>query len=211
MDAKQVFIPLGHPNRPGTRLDKLLAIVIHYTANADPSMGAAATAQYFGRRFIAGKDPKETNGQAWGYGSAQVVADQNEIVLAMPPDELAWACGDSRIIHPDGTKSQQLFGIQVLLNRSNHFTTSIEICNNGDWAAAANNAMQWAGDYIKSLGLKVDLASSLDPQNAGAPQEGQVYVVRHFDVTGKTCPKPFIDDPAAWVNFVTLLAYIVNS
>lgn len=26
-------------------------------------------------------------------------------------------------------------------------------------------------------------------------------VIRHFDVTGKVCPKPYIDDPAAWEAF----------
>ena len=210
MDAKQVFIPLGHPNRPGQKLDKLLAVVIHYTANTEPDMGAAANAKYFARKFIPSVPPKESNGEAWEYGSAQVVADENEVVLVMPPDEVAWACGDSRVVHPDGTKTQQLMGSQVFYGRANHFITSIEICNNGNWEAAANNAMQWAVDYIKELNLKVDLGWSLNPQQVGPPKEGMIYVVRHYDVTGKMCPKPFVDDSDAWTNFVTQLANSVN-
>ena len=27
------------------------------------------------------------------------------------------------------------------------------------------------------------------------------HVLRHYDVTGKKCPAPFVDDPKAWVAF----------
>ena len=129
----------------------------------------------------------------------------------MPPDEVAWACGDSRIPQSDGTMVQQPMGKKVFGGRANHFITSIEICDNGDWEVAANNAMQWAIDYIKGFGFMVDLEGSLTPQEAGPPASSHVYVVRHHDITGKMCPKPFIDDQTAWVDFVTKLANGVNS
>ena len=214
MDAQQVFIPAGHPNRPGTKLDKLLAVVIHYTANEHPDATAEMNAKYFGRKFImVGGEPFEADGHTpWEYGSAQVIADQNGVVLSMPPNEVAWACGDSRIPQPDGTMAQQPMGKNVFGGRANHFITSIEICDNGDWDAAANNAMQWATDYIKGLNCTIDLQGSLDPQNMDVPQnmDGIIYVVRHNDITGKICPKPFVSDQDAWVNFVTQLANQVN-
>ena len=31
------------------------------------------------------------------------------------------------------------------------------------------------------------------------------HVLRHYDVTGKRCPAPWVDDPQAWMDFKTLL------
>jgi len=214
MDAREVFIPAGHPNRPGTKLEALRAIVIHYTANSNPSATAEMNAKYFGRKWVkdAKNNPMEADGKtAFAYGSAQVVADENEVVFALPPDETAWACGDSRIKLPNGTMGQQPLAKKVFQNRQNHFITSIEICNNGNWDAAVANAKQWTIDYLREKGVKVDLAKSLDPQNDQNPELGSVLIVRHFDITGKACPKPFIDDGEAWKNFVTDVATSVNT
>jgi N-acetylmuramoyl-L-alanine amidase CwlA len=31
-------------------------------------------------------------------------------------------------------------------------------------------------------------------------------LLRHYDITGKVCPKPYVDDPKAWQDFKALVA-----
>ena len=213
MEARQVLIAPGHPNRPGDKLEKLLAIVIHYTANPSQWATAEANSKYFGRKFVkdAKGNPMEADGHTpFAYGSAQVIADENEVILALPTNEVGWAVGDSRVMLPDGTKAQQPLANKAFKNRQNRQTVSIEICNNGDWDKAVANAKQWAIDFIREKGLIVDAQKSLDPQNVDSVAAGTILVVRHHDLTGKMCPQPFIDNHDSWVSFVTDVASAAN-
>ena len=214
MEARQVLIASGHPNRCGDKLEKLLAVVIHYTANDSPGATAEMNAKYFGRKWVADTkgNPMESDGHSpFAYGSAQLIADENEVVMAIPPDEVGWAVGDSRVVMPDGTKGQQPLAKSAFANRQNRQTISIEICNNGDWDKAVENAKQWAVDFIREKGLIVDTEKSLNPQTSDVTvADGTILIVRHNDLTGKICPKPFVDDRDAWVEFVNDLAAKAN-
>lgn len=205
MTIVENFIAEGHPNRPGTKLTALKGLVFHYTANANPSATALMNAKYFGRAWKKGADgkPYEANGTTpWGYGSAQVIADKDGVVLAMPPNEVAWAVGDSHLKLPSGKLGQQALAKNIFGNRQNYFTTSIEVCNNADWEAAVHNAMEWAATYLKDNNLVIDVEGSKDPQNLQALEPGKILILRHYDLTGKICPKPLVDDSAAWRTFI---------
>jgi len=96
---------------------------------------------------------------------------------------------------------------ELFHHRQNYRTISIEICNNDilpgdqDWDAAADRAAEWAAWFLNSRGLHVDLHASLNPQRI-PPEDGKLLLLRHYDLTGKICPKPFVDDPVAWIDFV---------
>ncbi len=67
----QELIPLGHPNRPGTKLSKFQAIVIHYTANENPGATDQVNAKYF--RSGAEKGP------VWDATKKSIITDWIEL------------------------------------------------------------------------------------------------------------------------------------
>ena len=74
-------------------------------------------------------------------------------------------------------------------NSANSYTISIEACH-PDSTGKFTDAT-----YKSYVELCADLCSrwGLDPEHGG--------LIRHHDVTGKVCPKWFVDSPAAWTQF----------
>lgn len=70
-------------------------------------------------------------------------------------------------------------------NDANPYTISIECChpdNTGKFTEATYNSMVWLGKHLmQKYGIKNN--------------------IRHYDVTGKVCPKWFVDNPKEWENF----------
>jgi len=107
---------------------------------------------------------------------------------------------------------------KVFKFKQNYETIGIEICNNDviknsteDWDLAVANAKEWLVEYLNTYGLTIDRAGSLLPQAANeSPLAGTVLLLRHYDITGKICPKPFLDDEIAWKNFVEEIAVRVG-
>jgi N-acetylmuramoyl-L-alanine amidase CwlA len=220
MTINRLLVPTLHPNRPGTYLGTVRAIIFHYTGNDAPGADDTMNARYFGRAWTGTiDDPRERDGSPFRYGSTQIIADHDSVTVAIPDDEVAWACGD-RNAGPwtPELKGQQPVAKHLFGNRQNHHSVSVEICNNDaikdsdeDWKGACRNAASWAIDYLFRHDLTVDVARSLDPQASSEPLAPRhVLLLRHFDVTGKICPKPFVDDRAAWEKFVRLVAGVVS-
>lgn len=211
MKIIEQYIPVDHPNRPARKLEALKAVVIHYTQNDAPGMTDTKNVRWIGRRYIRNQNGIfESDGKTkFLYGSAHVFCDMNSATLAIPADEAAWACGDR---HLNG--GQQKAAKIVFDNRQNYRSISVEICNNDviqnsdeDWNAAVSNAKQWVIDFLKSKNLRVDLEGSLNPQElVSAPESGNILILRHYDITGKICPAPFVEDSNAWRIFVTDVA-----
>jgi len=225
IDVVKAHIPVGHPNRPGTKLSALKAIVIHYTQNDSPKATSSMNIRWIGRVWETGEywsnaqgrklvGPIERGSQGKGpnglgiafrYGSAHVFCDMDMVMEAIPLDEVAWGCGDKN--YKGGY--QKVAGT-VFKNRQNFETISVEICNNDviknsdeDWEMAVEMAKQWVINFLSTFNLKVDTVGSLFPQMvAEAPPAGTVLLLRHYDITGKICPKPFVDDSKQWKKFV---------
>ena len=229
MDVIQKHISAGHPNRPGTKLRALKAIVIHYTQNEEPGATDTMNVKYIGRTWEQGaywskSKGKEVEGPiekgsmgkgekglgiSFRFGSAHVFCDSDSITEAIPLDEVAWGCGDKNY-----KGGYQRIADKVFKFRQNYETISVEICNNDiikgsdeDWKAAVENAKQWVITYLTSFGLNVDKEGSLTPQNVNEPPApGSVLLLRHYDITGKICPKPFVDNPDDWTQFIEEIA-----
>lgn len=209
---EQKLLPAGHPNRPGTLLKGLYGLVVHYTANDSPKMGADANIKWIGRTYIKGESGKvyEVDGKTpFRFGSAHVFCDMHKTVQAIPFNEVAYAAGDARLQWTEQYKGQQPIAHNVFAHAQNHYTISWEICNNdeiknsdADWLGAVAQCKRSIVSFCQDHHLQID-SRSVNPQQAiGAPSKGKVLLLRHYDLTGKQCPAPFIQDSESWIDFI---------
>lgn len=234
MEVIKSHLPEGHPNRPGVKLSTLKAIVIHYTQNDSPGATDTMNVKYIGRTWETGKYWSKTKkkvitgpiekgslgkgeqglGIPFRYGSAHVFCDMDSVTEAIPLDEAAWGCGDKNYKGGYQEISEKVFKFH-----QNFETISVEICNNDviknsdeDWKAAVANAKEWVLTFLNSYNYKIDKEGSLKPQLVSEPPpSGTLLLLRHYDITGKNCPAPFIDNPNEWKYFVEDIAGWVSS
>ena len=140
-------------SRPGTKVNKITGIVVHYTANP------RATAMDNRNYFEGLKDSHTTS-----VSSNFIVGLEGEIIQCVPTWEVAYAS-----------------------NSRNMDTVSIECCHPDETGKFNEKTYESMVDLCAWLCLKFDL----DQEN----------VIRHYDVTGKNCPKYFVEDEEAWKTF----------
>ncbi|HCT64442.1 MAG TPA: N-acetylmuramoyl-L-alanine amidase [Lachnospiraceae bacterium] len=110
--------------------------------------------------------------------SANYFVDENEIVQVVPDNYIAWHCGAKTYKHP--------------YCRNNN-SIGIEMCSRKD---KKGNYYFKDGTVNNSIQLVCDLMNKYN-----IPIEN---VIRHYDVTKKLCPLPYIDD-AEWNKYKSLL------
>ena len=147
------LLDVNEYSRPGTPLEKVKGIVIHYTAN--PGSTAKNNRDY----FQGLKDSHETKAS-----SHFVVGIEGEIVQCIPSSEIAYAS-----------------------NSRNEDTISIETCHEDTTGKFTDKT------YISLVRLTGWLCYRY---NLSADD-----VIRHYDVTGKICPKYYVDYPKEWERF----------
>ena len=140
-------------SRPGTQVDQINGIVIHYTANP------GSTAQQNRDYFNGLKDSHETEAS-----SNFIVGLDGEIIQCVPTWEIAYAS-----------------------NERNADTVSIECCHLDESGRFTDDTYRSLVQLTAWLCTKFDLTED--------------DVIRHYDVTGKICPKYFVDNPDEWDAF----------
>lgn len=157
--VQQDLLPINPYSRPGTKLEAVNGLVIHYTGNP------GTTAQQ-NRSYFAGlADTGET------YASSNFLVGLDGVVLqAVPSDEIAYAS-----------------------NQRNGDTLSIEVCHQdetGVFSPVSTDALvrlvQWLVDHY---GLS------------------RSQILRHYDVTGKDCPRYFVQHPEEWETFLDKIQF----
>ncbi|ADI02436.1 MAG TPA: hypothetical protein GXX39_10400 [Syntrophothermus lipocalidus] len=104
--------------------------------------------------------------------AAHYTVDDSEVVQCVPENEMAY--------HVGGQKYTEK-ALRILGSYPNSTTIGIEMCVNRD------------GDFAKTYKQTVQLAAEvLKRHNLGT---GDLW--RHYDVTGKDCPRYFVDDNTA--------------
>jgi N-acetylmuramoyl-L-alanine amidase len=73
-------------------------------------------------------------------------------------------------------------------NTANDYTVSIEVCHPDDTGKFDDATMESLEALVAWLCETFDLDPAED-------------VIRHYDVTGKICPKYFVDYPEKWEDF----------
>lgn len=119
--------------------------------------------------------------------SAHYFVDGDSITQSVPDDYVAWAVGGSKYNDCNKTGGGKFYG-----QCTNTNSISIELCDevkNGvsDFSPAT---IENAVEYTKLLMKKYNVDIS--------------RVIRHFDVNGKPCPKPYVDN-ARWKEFKNLI------
>jgi N-acetylmuramoyl-L-alanine amidase len=113
--------------------------------------------------------------------SAHYFVDEREIVCSVDPGYIAWHCGGEVCIHPKCRNSNSI---------------GVELCSRVDKDGMyyfTEETMDKAAELIRWLMKKDDI-----------PIEN---VIRHYDVTGKNCPAPFVGaGQADWEKFKEVIA-----
>ena len=117
--------------------------------------------------------------------SAHYFVDNKEIIQSVLDTNIAWHCGAKTYKHPECRNNNSI---------------GIELCSKKD-----NTGKFYIDKDTQSLGAK--LAYELQ-QKYNIPDNN---IIRHYDVTGKLCPEPFVRIEQDWLNFKTMIATIKNT
>jgi N-acetylmuramoyl-L-alanine amidase len=117
------------------------------------------------------------NGSAQ-YASAHYIVDDGEVLQCVPDNEVGYHVG-AKTYKPDGEKIMGDTGLSP-----NFFLIGFEMCVNedGDWNKTYKNSVHLAAHLLKKYKFSTD----------------KLY--RHFDITGKDCPKMMLES-ASWNKF----------
>lgn len=107
--------------------------------------------------------------------SAHYFVDENETLRSVEDRDIAWHCGANTYLHKYCRNANSL---------------GIEICSRKD----ASGRYYFLDETVRRA---AELTLSL-MEEYSIPAEN---VVRHYDVTGKICPAPFVNDETQWLNF----------
>ncbi len=145
------LLTMNEYSRPGTAIDKITGIVVHYTAN--PGTSAQQNRDY----FEGLKDSHDTK-----VSSHFIIGMEGELIQCIPCNEISYASNDR-----------------------NHDTISIECCIPDDTGKFTSET------YDTLIHLTAWLLGRYDLDTDA--------VIRHYDVTGKICPKYYVENEDAWL------------
>ncbi len=176
---KQALIthPLTRPairavNGKQYKLRAVRAIIAHWTANTTKGANAMANRNYF-------NNGSPGIGGTFRAASAHYCVDSNEIVQCLPDNEVGFHIGGARYKN-DGRRI--MAGYKGLT--PNYFAIGFEMCVNVD------------GDWDKTYQSSVNLAAHLLFKHRLTISD----LLRHYDITGKDCPKMMIEEKS-WQKF----------
>lgn len=163
MKITQDLLTVNPYSRPGTKLQRVTKIAVHYVGN--PGSTAKNNRDYFESLRL---------NHATKVSSHYIVGLQGEIIQCIPESEWSYCT-----------------------NEANGYSISIETCHpdtTGKFTAASEQSLaELVADLCKRY--------CLDPYKD---------VIRHYDVTGKHCPKWYVDHPEDWAKFRERVAALLR-
>jgi N-acetylmuramoyl-L-alanine amidase len=165
------YVHVNEYTRPGNKLNGVRKLIVHWTAN--PGASAANHFGYFDKTAPAAKH----------YASAHIFVDKTEAICIIPLDEVAYAAGDIQ----ERVNGVPYRGVHELLPSANYLSISVELCVEKDGTFHAD-----------TLARAVDVFSELCKTYKLDPKAD---IVRHYDVTHKNCPAPWVADVSKFVEF----------
>lgn len=166
------LIPRNPYSRPGNKLECVKKVINHYTAN--PGASAFNHYKYFGSTLVAQNNKLPPRKRR--HASAHIFVDKEEAYLIIPLDEVAYAAND-------GT----FRGIPELRPNANYRSISVELCIEKDGTFHPETVKRAA-----QINTYLCEKFNLDPMKD---------IVRHYDVTRKNCPAPWVRNPQEFTNF----------
>lgn len=167
--------------RPQSMLLGIRGICIHWVAN--PMSTAMNNRNYFNRLQFQSTIPRR-------YASShEIIGLDGEVVICVPKNEVAYHAG---------AKSYKLRAKQLLANSPNRYLYGIETCHS-DWTGKFSTKTYRALiNRVADLLIKFNLS----------PSKNTLW--RHYDVTGKDCPRYYVQNPKAWEQMINDITYIYN-
>lgn len=111
--------------------------------------------------------------------SAHYFVDEYGVMQSVLEGDTAWHCGARAYWHPECRNANSI-GIEMCSRKRADGSYYIK-------PETVANAAALARDIMQRYGIDTD------------------HVLRHYDVTGKRCPMPWVDDPAQWTAFKDML------
>ena len=114
--------------------------------------------------------------------SAHYFCDEHGAMQSVREGDTAWHCGAEagrRYWHPECRNANSI-GIEMCSRKRADGSYYIK-------PETVANAAALAREIMQRYGIDTD------------------HVLRHYDVTGKRCPMPWVDDPAQWTAFLAML------
>ena len=153
----QELLPVNPYSRPGTALEQVNGIVVHYVGN--PGTSAAQNRSYFAGLAEQTEAP-------YTFASSHFLIGLNgEIIQCVPLNEISY-CSNSR----------------------NDDTIAIECCHPDETGQFTEETYRSLVRLVRWLMEQYHLTSD--------------QVIRHYDVTGKECPRYYVQNPDAWTKFL---------
>lgn len=184
------FIPKNKYTRPGKLLNGVKKIVLHWTAN--PGAPAKNHVKYFGVTLPAQSKLLEQQGKKYTSASAHIFGDKNESVCIIPLNEVAYHANDVQKRNDDGSAYR---GVKEIAPNANLYSLGYEMCLEEDETIHEDTIKRAVSDIAELC--KIYKLTEQD-------------IVRHFDVTKKDCPSPFVKDPVKFEDFKKQVAAILN-
>lgn len=116
--------------------------------------------------------------------SAHYFVDDDSITQSVPDNYIAWAVGGKKYNNTSITGGGKFYG-----KCTNSNSISIELCD-----TIRDGKIEFTAATVKQA---VELTKNLMDLYGISKKN----VIRHFDVTGKVCPKPFVEHKEEWENF----------
>ena len=111
--------------------------------------------------------------------SAHYFVDEHGVMQSVREGDTAWHCGARAYWHPECRNGNSI-GIEMCSRKRADGSYYI-------LPETVANAAALAREIMQRYGIDTD------------------HVLRHYDVTGKRCPMPWVDDPAQWTAFLATL------
>jgi N-acetylmuramoyl-L-alanine amidase len=185
MDIQEKLLSVNYFSRPGKKLiaqpgypSPVRGIVLHWVAN--PGTSAIANRNYFENLKkqkipVTEQEKKEVRMASAHY----IIGLEGEVIQCLPLDEAAYHVG--AYSYPPHVKKR--FG-----EEPNYSTIGIELCH-PDWSGKFTYET-WTSAVAVVSGLARIFV--LDPLED---------ICTHYEITGKICPKYFVDHPEEFDNF----------
>ncbi|MDR7001545.1 N-acetylmuramoyl-L-alanine amidase [Neobacillus niacini] len=175
------YLQINEFSRPGIKLLGVKGIVMHWTA--DPCATDEREVQFF----------DGSDGGGGRYASAHIFVDRDSATLDIPLNEVAYHANEKpcKVAKLAATASYYKNG------GANLTTIGVEMCVEKGGAIHADT-------IARTVDVVADLCRQfkLDPKT-------DIY--RHFDITGKLCPAPWVSDASKFADFKKRVDAVVNA
>lgn len=174
-------------SRPGSKMLGIRGVCLHWVAN--PMSKAISNRNYFNNLPTSNKTLL-TQGKPLRYASShEIIGLDGEVVICVPKDEVAFHAGG---------KSYKPRVKELLFNSPNRHLYGIEVCH-PDWSGKFSDVT-----YKTLISRVADLLIEFNLR----PSKDTIW--RHYDVTGKDCPKYYVNITSEWDKLIKDITKIYN-